>query len=70
MSPKNGGKMTKSKNDLNNVRIILESDMHLGRFMQISLSQISSRTREEPPNLKPNLFHLGFCIICWSNFVL
>ena len=45
---------------LNNVRIILESDMHLGRFMQISLSQISSRTREEPQNLRPSLFHLGF----------
>ena len=35
------------ENGLNNVRIILESDMHLGRFMQISLTQISSRTRQE-----------------------
>ena len=48
------------ENGLNNVRIILESDMHLGRFMQISLTQISSRTRQEITKSEAKSFWISF----------
>ena len=45
--------------------------MHLGRFMQISLTQISSRTRQEITKSEAKSFWISFfCIILWSYFVL